>query len=756
MKRKWRFLKKQNKYHTSIFLSIILLTIITIVVFSAILYLNFENIALSFVYTYIKDSQSQVLNSIDTMRDSAKSLSLQMYFDSDIQHLLYSADVTPMETIAGYNRMCSYRDTSPLIHSVYVYNNYSQSFYTTMNVPQNEDRDTFFDKDIINIIDNYDKYANIPMIPRRIFDPDKAYAKDSMSSVYTIVFTGSAATSKPGSIIVMNISEDWLLNSIKSLEENENSSAIIVNSKGQLMTSTGEEPMLYDVSEEKYIQKILSMKNESGYFMDIVNNQKSFITYIPLKLMDWTYVSVTPYSNILSKISRLQATSVVIVSFALIISFILSIYVSRKLYKPIDTVLDKLNHLETDKKNYLYIYRQDFLKLALSGKLDDGEGTIRDKFKELDIKLDYDTRFVMFLIKIDHFTDFCNNYNLKDRGLMKFGIMNLASEICLAASRNETVEMEDNLVAVVVNLSSSNMQEQEGMLEELAGRIQKSARDALSISLSITISSVAGSFRDISPVYYESLEVSMYRMFYGYNSKLSPQKDKHTGSFTNYDYPKSKEKMLADAIMLGKANDMREFYLDIINDTLNYPYNVFQTVTFRLAVAINSIMETVCECNHIPAFYNFDVFVNDLRNMETIDEVNNLFFDVFGRIVEQLNKRNASKYDNLLKTVMEIIQNKYTDPNLSLESIADEVDMSPIYLGRLFKKMALKSVAEYINETRISKAKELLVSTDYTMNDIMEKTGLVGRGYFYTLFKKLNGMTPNEYRQMHSTSPAPQ
>lgn len=753
MERKWYIRKKTNKYHTSIFLSIILLTILTIIAFSLTLYLNFENIALSFEYTFIKDNQSQVLNSIDTMRASAKSLSLQMYFDSDIQHLLYSSNVSPIETVAGYNRMCSYRDTSPLIHSVYVYNNYAQSFYTTMNEPQNENKQTFFDKEIISIIDG-NLYRNVPMIPRRIFDPNKAYDKDSLSDVYTIVFTGSSADDdKPKSLIIMNISEEWLMNSIKTLEANDGSSAFIINGKGELMTTAGESTMLHDMSQQKYIQKILSMKNASGYFTDTVDNRKSFITYIPLNMMDWTFVSVTPYSNILSKISRVKVTSVVIVSFALIVGFILSILVSRKLYKPIDTVLGKLNHLEAEKKNYLYAYKQDLLKSALCGKLDEDGETIRGKFRELDVRLDDNGRYALFLIKIDHFLDFRNNYNLKDRGLLKFGIMSMASDICSTSFRNETVEMEDNLVAVVADIGPAAHGEPD-MLEELAAKIQKSVQESLSISLSITIGSAAGPLQELAPACSEAMEVSMYRMFHGYKSILNAGTARHTGSFSAYEYPKSKEKMLVDAIMLGKGGDMRDLYLDIISGTLNYPFNVFQTVTYRLAVAINSTIETVCECNHIPAFYNFDTFVNDLRNMETLGEVNNLFFDVFERIVEQLNRRNASKYDNLLKTVTEIINSKYMDPNLSLESIADKVDMSPLYLGRLFRKMALKSVAEYINETRIGKARELLVSTDDTMNDIMEKTGLVGCGYFYTLFKKLNGMTPNEYRQAHSKASA--
>jgi YesN/AraC family two-component response regulator len=52
-----------------------------------------------------------------------------------------------------------------------------------------------------------------------------------------------------------------------------------------------------------------------------------------------------------------------------------------------------------------------------------------------------------------------------------------------------------------------------------------------------------------------------------------------------------------------------------------------------------------------------------------------------------------------------------------------------------------------INETRIIKAQHLLIETENSVADIAEKTGFTNSSYFYRMFKKFNGVTPNDYRR---------
>jgi YesN/AraC family two-component response regulator len=82
-----------------------------------------------------------------------------------------------------------------------------------------------------------------------------------------------------------------------------------------------------------------------------------------------------------------------------------------------------------------------------------------------------------------------------------------------------------------------------------------------------------------------------------------------------------------------------------------------------------------------------------------------------------------------------------------LNSIAERISLSPAYLGKIFKTATAMAIADYINYVRLEKAKILLKETQDTIQDIMQATGFLSSGYFYTQFKKVNAMTPREYRQ---------
>ena len=78
--------------------------------------------------------------------------------------------------------------------------------------------------------------------------------------------------------------------------------------------------------------------------------------------------------------------------------------------------------------------------------------------------------------------------------------------------------------------------------------------------------------------------------------------------------------------------------------------------------------------------------------------------------------------------------------------IAEYAGVSVQHLSRLFKAEKNMTMVEYINQFRVSRAKELLVSSDLTITEIAEQTGYFNNGTFIRNFKKYVGCTPSEYR----------
>ena len=83
--------------------------------------------------------------------------------------------------------------------------------------------------------------------------------------------------------------------------------------------------------------------------------------------------------------------------------------------------------------------------------------------------------------------------------------------------------------------------------------------------------------------------------------------------------------------------------------------------------------------------------------------------------------------------------------DLSLESLSREAKFSPIYFHKLFKASTGKTLREYVEEQRIKKATDLLLSGDKTLSEIAYECGFSSQSYFNFAFKRKMGKTPREY-----------
>ncbi|WP_256761772.1 response regulator [Cohnella sp. WQ 127256] len=88
---------------------------------------------------------------------------------------------------------------------------------------------------------------------------------------------------------------------------------------------------------------------------------------------------------------------------------------------------------------------------------------------------------------------------------------------------------------------------------------------------------------------------------------------------------------------------------------------------------------------------------------------------------------------------------------LSRDDIANSVYRNPAYLSRLFRKETGLSLSDYIVQVKIEKVKVQLKETNDKISNIAEGLGYLHFSYFAKLFKKVTGVTPQEYRKKHQT-----
>lgn len=111
---------------------------------------------------------------------------------------------------------------------------------------------------------------------------------------------------------------------------------------------------------------------------------------------------------------------------------------------------------------------------------------------------------------------------------------------------------------------------------------------------------------------------------------------------------------------------------------------------------------------------------------------------------------NADDGADAVHTVQNYVRQHYAE-DLSLESLAGIVYLSPAYLSRLFKRETGETLSAYVQNIRIEQAKTLLRTTSLKTYEVAERVGIPDPVYFSRIFKKVTGSKPRDFRRDEST-----
>lgn len=519
-----------------------------------------------------------------------------------------------------------YISSNNYVESLYAYNASCNTIsYAIRNMGQGiQNVKDFFDKDVLKTISN-SEYNNAVPIPRKT-SKSGIYPFVGRKSVYTfcLVNKNSNSTATDGAIII-NFSADWLYKTIKDIDKSSESTTFIVDSNGVVASDNIAFPFLSDISGNKFMKYIQTSTKESGYFITLINGTKSFVTFVTSSKLGWKFIKITPYASIVSGLNKIRITSLILYIFIMLVGIIVSVMLSKKLFKPYSSMHDRLINVESKSRTSFYYYKQEFLQGFLSNSDLFSYNVILKKFKEFDIKLSESKPLTILLFKIDHHSDFCNKNNFNDRSLLKFGITNIVSEMCSKYCENETVVSNSDHIVLIANTDNIEV------TEKIGNESQEMVLNLLAISCSVVISSPETTPEYLSQLYTEVLEASYFRLFKGHGCIIHSN-ELASIKKTDYIYPEPKVKQLLESLMFGKIEYSKKIYVDITYDLMGYSYNTVFQAFIKLAMDISNTTGVLEKNNNFSSKSNINTIISEFSSFETIEEINNIFFYAFDEI----------------------------------------------------------------------------------------------------------------------------
>ena len=120
---------------------------------------------------------------------------------------------------------------------------------------------------------------------------------------------------------------------------------------------------------------------------------------------------------------------------------------------------------------------------------------------------------------------------------------------------------------------------------------------------------------------------------------------------------------------------------------------------------------------------------------------------------EKLAAIEAVSYDDkLMEKVMKVINDNISNPEITVEMLADEVGLSRVHLHRRLKELTNQSPRDFIRNSRLRLSTKLLVETGLSVGDVASRVGFKNANNFTTAFKVLYGMSPTEYIEQNRAS----
>lgn len=747
-------------------ISYFLLVLLTVSLLSGVLFSLFSRSAIKEIERNSRAMLSQITYASDVVYNQVITIGNTLLIQPEILSFLDETVESKVSNYHIFQQLEQIKNVYPYIHSIGIHRPSTGTTIDTAGLP--------FDVSLTTL--SAKQYMEFN--PRSLKVASRNNGKPLQFLTF-LLYPNYSYQTPSNPLIYINVEEQSILTTIRKISKADAANNVfVINNEGKVLSHTDSNLFLDDLSEEEYVRTILIENQNENSFTTTIANQRNLVTYVKSEELDWYFVSDSPYSELISNIDQLRGITLLVTAGIVLAGLLISIFLTSNMNRPLSALLEKVmpnttqpasgmapideykmvtevfhSFHEREKSMQFVIthssrtVREHYLHALLCGH--SLEHSVSNEILK-DIGEEVAGPFFCVLVfKINELESMGERVEGKQQSLLRFALGNIAKEMLEHIGTCDYLIMGGSEAVAILQYTENQTPEE---LKPALRNIQSFLNRYFKVTVSIGIGDICIGKSNLPSSYTSAQQYVKYRLIYGKEAILDAiATRRHV--LTALSYPSSYEKKLIDLVQHGKpepiVSAIEEFIDKISSGSVN------QVITYSTQLML-SLLKHFDYLQHVPDS-NFNEYlqaVTDIEWAEDLTEIKNIFsrycYKICTLIEEKNHWMNAQKHNLLIEKVQNYIHEHYAEPNISLDLVSNIAGLSPSYLGKLFKGATRQSFSEYLNNTRLEKAKDLLASTPETAAKISESVGIYNITYFSTLFKKKYGLTPSAFREQEA------
>lgn len=582
--------------------------------------------------------------------------------------------------------------------------------------------------------------------------------------VITYMFPLTPYTTNLRGEIVFNIKENEISSLLNDKSDSRNGYIIITDQNGNIVSHINKTDIGTNISQNDYMKTILDSAEDTGYVVIETAAGRELITYLKSDFNGYIYIGIHSMNSLMSSSNSLRNRIFGIALAVIVFTIFISVIVVRRIYSPMRKLIQQIKSqkgLEVKKgETEMMIISKAFNESAQQEKkmfdiMETSKRTIRDSAlhnllngnqndeaeEELaDFNLE---KFFCIAVAIDDNCSFRKKYTEKEDFYMKTIIMKICEGILNDRFHCAGVLDKDG-IAIIINIDETDMVDLNHIVPALLEMISNEIAKVMDNSVSFAVGNVYNGKLQVKKSYFEALNALRYRLVKG--PKMIVWWKEIEQQRIEYYYPNGLEKYIINALNQNSKDKIYSSVSDIVEDIrcrkgLSYE-NIIQIFYQLIGCTVKYLSDANISITEI--YVNILDIYNKIETEETLDGIKQLLINMYLQIIDYRDQQNLSQYD-YVTAIFNFIQ-KNLHKEIDIETIAEHLGISYSYARKVFQEKTGKSILSYIHEIRIEEAKKLLSGTDMSIKDIALKLGYNNDKTFTRCFKKIEAMTPGEFR----------